>query len=291
MKVLIVGGNGFIGSQITRDLKSQGHLVHCLSRRVTFDVSDQTQADISNRSSYLELLSSWQPKVVIQAAWITEHTNYRANPLNIDYANSSIIFAEDCFRSGVDHFIGLGSAAEYGKPSSPCIAGVTPIQTLDLYSESKIAARKGVSSLAQNYSKRFTWARIFQPYGPNQDSLRFVPSTISSLIAGNPVILKNPNAVLDWISTRDIASALAFTLKSDLPEEIDVGTGVGTPLYVLVQKIRSLLNILPESILSDEAEAIHPLDSVVVGKKSPLFKHGWTPQDNIESGLKWALTS
>lgn len=290
MKVLIVGGTGFIGSQIGFELRKAGYMVKSLNRKLSPVNVDQSLGDIAKRSSYIGLLRDWKPNVVIQTAWVTEQANYRNSLLNREYSMNTFSFAEDCFQSGVGHFVCLGSSAEYGNQSKACVAGITATDSLDLYSLSKIEAMEKLLTLASRYSQRITWARIFQAYGLNQDPHRLVPSSIQELRSNRNIEIQNPHHILDWISTRDIASAIEFSLSHELPNLIDIGTGTGTSVLTVLTKIADLLKCDPR-LLSPNNTSIDKFPfSLVVGSESPLFRHGWKPQDDIEKGLSWILT-
>ncbi len=289
MRILVVGSNGFLGSQIVKQLRDEGHVLQGLNRGISPLNHGHFIGDIATPSSYQEALLRWQPEVVIQTAWVTTKETYRSSNANVGYAESTISFAEACYRSDVQHFIGLGSSAEYGIPSKPCVAGVTATDPIDIYGSSKVFTSQKILEISKGYSKRFTWARVFQPYGPGQDLFRLIPSAIQSLLSQQTVFVKNPRAVLDWITTRDVASAVAFLLSRDLPEFIDIASGVPCATLSLVQELVDQLGFDTKSILIPSKSIDEEVSPLFIGQDSPLLKSGWTPQDNIQSGVKWTL--
>ena len=69
MKVLIVGGNGFLGSEITKRLIADAFEVHVVSRSSKSDSNwQQSFGDLGAPDSYMPILLNWCPDVVIQAA-------------------------------------------------------------------------------------------------------------------------------------------------------------------------------------------------------------------------------
>lgn len=72
MKVLIFGGTGLLGSQIAFRLQTHGETVRCVNRKISPNLTvDQYLGDIFQPNSYRDLVSSWEPNIVIQCAWIT----------------------------------------------------------------------------------------------------------------------------------------------------------------------------------------------------------------------------
>lgn len=290
MRVLVIGGNGFIGSEVTRNLQSAGIDVKTMSRNISSSMDvEQFIGDLQDPESYVGILQTWKPQVVIQSAWVTDQETYRASEENEALKSGTIHFAENCFKHNVEHFIGLGSCAEYGQTQLNCIASLTPTQPTDNYSRAKVETSSSLVSLAAEYSSRLTWARIFQPYGRHQDSKRLVPKALSAIRNDQAIHLKYPNSVLDWISTRDIASAIEYCISTPTEEMVDIGTAIGTSvldlMYSLCKVVGADENLVTYENHTNEVGEIE----LVVSKNSPLLKRGWSPTDSLISGLSWTI--
>ncbi len=292
MKVLIFGGTGLLGSQIALRLQANGETVRCVNRKISPNLKvDQYLGDIFRRSSYRDLVSSWEPDIVVQCAWITDQESYRNDPSNRLYAQNTIDLAEHCFRSNTKHFFGLGSSAEYGTPEKPCNAATSKPDPQDLYSEEKVRTNEGLRELAEKYSRRLTWGRVFQPYGRQQDPARLIPLAARKLTANEEITINNPNTVLDWISSRDVASAVSYALNHELPEVIDIGTSVGISIIDVLHEVAKLVAADPTLIHYKSPNRIEgTTQQLVVSEDSPLLQNGWRPQDNLSEGLAWALS-
>jgi len=291
MKVLVAGGGGFLGTQITTSLIKNGFEVKTLGRNISPTIDcEQIVADITHLDSYNKSLLTWKPEVVIQAAWVTKQKTYRTSPLNSDYMDATLRFAERSYLSGAQHFLSLGSSAEYGIQFEPCNASVTNAAPIDTYGITKLQTLEKLIEISAKFSSRFSWARIFQPYGPNQDSERLLPFATQKLLAGNNVKVTNPHAILDWISSRDVASAITFAIKNPILRTFDVGAS--QPISV-IQALRTLVEILDVNPELLNFESTSPSEdepsSMVVSKESPLFKAKWSPQDDLISGMKWTF--
>ena len=111
---------------------------------------------------------------------------------------------------------------------------------------------------------------------------------IKSLNAGSPIKLADTSSIYDWISVRDSASAISWTISQKLPTEIDIGTSNG---FSNLQLLRMLTDLLSSDSKLD-GHGPHDIglgDVFVTGKDSPLLKSGWLPKDSLQSGLEWVL--
>jgi len=289
MKILVIGG-GFIATSIVERLEAEGHKLLIYSRTLNHRIQcQQILGDIFNFEDFLKALA-WKPQVIIHSAWITTPGIYRNDLSNFKYATFTSQLARHICTSDVEHLIVLGTCAEYGKQIGPSTAGITQLTANSLYAEQKIAALNGIKAILMRSHTRLTWARIFYPYGPDQDNQRLIPHIILSLKDGNPILLDDTSSIHDWITTRDISSAISWIIANEVPTEIDVGTTLGyTNLQILItlEKLMQTTNKMP-------AQAKHSFglnEILLAGEKSPLFLSGWSAKDTLVSGLEWVLGS
>jgi len=289
MKILVIG-NGFIGSSIIEKLESDGHDLLIFARTFNTGIkSQQVIGDIFNFDDFVKTLI-WEPQVIIHTAWITSHANYAQDSSNSQYAQFTSFLARSMSHSNLEHLIILGTCAEYGFQHQASTAGITKLNPTTFYAKQKVVALNSTKEAFFESKVRLTWARIFQPYGRDQDPSRLLPYLIKSLREGEQVELNDTSSLLDWITSRDIASAISWIISHDTPTEVDIGTGVGYTNVELLQHLESFLGNTNQWIRI--AEQPHVGNGVaVVGKESPLFVSGWIPEDVLDSGLEWVLGS
>ncbi|MEV5746051.1 sugar nucleotide-binding protein [Microbispora rosea] len=78
MRILIVGGSGFLGDELVRQSAAEGHVVAatCLTRPGTAAGADWLPLDVRDRAATLDLMGAFGPDVVVNAAyrqsdWVT----------------------------------------------------------------------------------------------------------------------------------------------------------------------------------------------------------------------------
>ena len=288
MKILVIG-NGFIATPLIERLELESHELLVFARTLNESINcQQVLGDIFDFYEFIKVLN-WKPQIVIHTAWITTPGVYRNDLSNYKYAQFTTQLAEYIAHSGVEHLIVLGTCAEYGYQVGPSTAGITNLSPSTLYAEQKVVALNSLKELLQTSDMRLTWARIFYPYGPNQNQKRLIPHLIHSLKRMEPVVLADTSSIHDWITTRDIASAILWAVNNKLPIEIDVGTSFGYTNLELLTTLQELLqttNQLP-------ARGVHDFglnEVFVAGKNSPLFASGWSPTGSLQTGLEWVLS-
>ena len=289
MKILVLG-SGFIAVSIVKRLESDGHELLVFSRTANERINcKQILGDIFDFEGFVKVLD-WKPQIIIHTAWITTPGIYRNDVSNIKYAQFTTMLAEYVTHAEVEHLIILGTCAEYGHQGGPSIAGITNLSPKTIYAEQKVATFNSVKKLMNRSDIRFTWARVFYPYGPHQDRKRLIPYLIRSLQNGEPIVLADTSSIHDWITTRDIASAIAWAINNELPTEIDVGTSFGFTNLELLITLEELLQTTNQ-LSAREMHALGDIEVFIAGKASPLFTSGWSPKDSLIKGLEWVLST
>ena len=196
MKILVIG-NGFLACPIIEKLDSEGHEVNAYSRQVKSNIKVQQIEGNILESEKLQGVFRNNYQVIINTAWITIQNQYPTHESNKDYSRCAISMASRAAQSGVEHFIGFGSCAEYGKRSSSCIAGKTRLNPENLYAEQKVETFQQTRQLLSLTKTRFSWLRVFQPYGLRQDPERLVPYLINGLKNQLNIEIKDNKSCLD----------------------------------------------------------------------------------------------
>ncbi|MGW0195640.1 SDR family oxidoreductase [Nonomuraea sp. NPDC003201] len=133
MRILIVGGSGFLGAELVRQSATAGDVVAatCLTRPGTAAGADWLPLDVRDRTAVADLIGAFSPDVVINAAyrqsdWVTTamgaaHVAVAAsgNGARLVHVSSDAVFsgraityAEDCVPDPVSPYGAAKAAAE-----------------------------------------------------------------------------------------------------------------------------------------------------------------------------------
>jgi dTDP-6-deoxy-L-talose 4-dehydrogenase (NAD+) len=285
-KVAILGANGFLGKPIVDAFEAKGWEVVVFAHSQTdVPLRQEFFTDIFDERSLQLALSQAKPNIVLSTAWDTEHGKFWTNESNLAYRDATLKFAELSFQGGVETFIGLGTMSEYGTSPGSCNAETSSLIESDIYSKSKIQTGIALKSIGERFGCKTHWARIFQAFGPNEKSERFVPGLIAKLQVGEKFSIRTPNFEMDWIHTEDIASALAYTIENRLNHFVDIGTGIGTTVKGLSELICNELN-LDSTLLDYSGEILGHEKRVVVDRQTQLLAHGWQPTESLKKRIR-----
>jgi UDP-glucose 4-epimerase len=284
-RILVIGASGLIGREISSKFLSQGCELLRIGKSSKYnDVS----VNLHDSNSIRDIFLAYRPTHVINTAWITDPLKYKESPLNENFMMSSISLAMLCLEYKVTSYVGIGTSAEYGSLNVPLNSEIHSGRPTNSYGFYKLATYERLHQLLSRSSTRFLWLRIFQAYGPGENEVRLIPSLFTTLSKGDCFTLQNPNSVLDWITTRDISSALSYCLERDLEGCVDVGTSHGTSVLTLATLVRDLIG-KGEIAISDHVKT-SSAEFRVVAPDSRLFKSGWIPRDHLSDGLAWVLS-
>jgi nucleoside-diphosphate-sugar epimerase len=213
MKVLITGGNGFLGSSIVRKLLHEGHDIYVFSNNKN-NIEDILpkikfqQSDNKHLCNYEQDIILFSPEVVIHCGWSGGNSYADINDIKQLYDNiePSIKFLEVLSKlSKKPNFIGFGSFAEYGYHNKP-ISETFIEDPINLYGLSKLTFKKYSELLCKNYNIEWTWIRPCYVYGPNDVKTRLIPTLINKFLNNEDVVLDSCESIIDYLYIDDFVN-------------------------------------------------------------------------------------
>lgn len=277
MKVLLIGGRGFIGREILLQIKQLGWEV------TEFNRTETNPLGYMNKLAVTELFANHSFDCVISTAWNTAHSTYRDSSENFQHQAATEYLASEAKHYSVPIFLALGSAAEYGDNNLAATSLSSTLKPVNNYSSAKISTFFSLTRIFESTDTLLIWHRIFQPYGRGQDPNRFLPTLISKVSSGSKMEIKNPEHIYDWINVIDVAKAVLYSIKNKIGGAIDVGTGIGTSnkqLASVVSNVYGFKNVALKASVDSQVQGL------VMDSNTHLLNHGWVPNFALESGIK-----
>jgi len=225
MRILVLGGTGWLGGEVARTALRQGHVVVCLARGSSGDVPDVVRLIRSDRTQpgAYDLVSgeSWDVVVDVsrQPGQVRSAVAALADAGCYVFVSSSNVYA-DLSTPGKDE----------GGPLLPPLAGDV-MESMDSYGPAKVACEQAVTDVFG--PDRAVIARVGLIGGPGDifDRTGYWPWRFSRAAAGDGAVLvpDDPDLVTQLIDVRDLA---AWLVESGVQARSGVFNATGEPLVL-----------------------------------------------------------
>ena len=143
-----------------------------------------------------------RPTHLLHLAWETEHGKYWNSPKNLRWVEATIRLVEAFCSYGGEKLIMAGTCAEYDWKIG-YFRENSPLKSSSLYSSSKEATRRFVSTISKHYQIPYCWARIFLPYGHGEAKARLIPSLFDVFRGTRDPFSINTNCFRDFLHAND----------------------------------------------------------------------------------------
>jgi len=126
--------------------------------------------------------------------------------------------------------------------SSSTESRVVNEQGESVYSATKAEGTQSLLEFAKQTELRCSIVRMHNVYGPGQPKSRFVAYVIDQILLEQPIQLRFPNRVRDFVFLDDVVEHLIelLTVEVDGIAQVEIGSGVGYSLSSVVQLVASL---------------------------------------------------
>ena len=267
-KVLVLGGNGFIGRNLCKALLNKNYEVY------SFDcVSPQTKLE---GVTYIEgdFFSDESLKKALEGKDVVYHALSTINPGNSNekylfgYQNDFVQTIKLCemLKNTNTRMIFLSSGGTvYGKQSTLPISETSRPEPINHYGNLKLCLENTINVFRYQQKADFYIVRIANPYGPGQDyrkGVGFIDAVIRHAINNTPVeIWGDGSVVRDYIYIDDVCEYLS--LMSEYNGEynvINISSGIGTSqndIVKIVKKNYPDLKVKYESRRTVDADEIY----------------------------------
>jgi nucleoside-diphosphate-sugar epimerase len=296
-RILITGGCGFLGSEISSQLNDLGANITILDNLSSGNeeyIQSLTnvkliKGDVTDDAT-VESVTKGQEYVVHLAAlpFIPDSYTYPKEFFEVN-VNGTINLALAAVKNKIRRFIHISSSEVYGTAHYTPMDENHPLIPQSTYSVSKLAGERVIYTIHKEHYLPVVIVRPFNSFGPNITQPYIIPEIIHQLLSNtNEVKLGNINTRRDLTFVSDTARGIIGTLVAEgiIGETINLGSERSVSITDLVSIIAEILS-KSVSIAIDPSR-MRPSDVEVLTcdytKASRLL--GWSPTVGIKDGLK-----
>lgn len=302
MRIVVLGGAGFIGSNfvrhIVKDLKWDvlvyDKLTYAGNINNLHDVLNSIEfvrGDVADEYTLKNTIDRFQPDIIVNFAAETHVDRSINEPSPFIRTNIIGVYTvlEVMRRTDIDLLLHASTDEVYGdwwgiegeakedsilNPSSP-------------YSASKASGDLLIKAYGKTYGIRYRIVRPCNNYGPYQHPEKLIPRTIIRLLHGKPaVIYGDGKQVRDWLYVEDTVRAIELVIEKGSDNEIY--NICGNTYSTVEEVVKKIVEIMGK----------HPSGSVVYGRSRPgedrryamsckkIWSLGWKPLVDIDLGLR-----
>ncbi|MHC4061032.1 MAG: UDP-glucose 4-epimerase GalE [Planctomycetota bacterium] len=303
MRVLVCGGAGYIGSNMTTMLAAEGFepiVVDNLStgHRSAIGQAEFVQGDLADYDLLSTTLKKYDIEAVMHFAALIEAGESVERPVsyyrnNVSRTLTLLSAMENC---GVERFVFSSTAAVYGTPEKVPITEDSPKQPINPYGETKWAVERLCHWQSRTGRLRYAALRYFNAAGAGNDATlgedhrpesHLIPRTIQAAmgklsevkIYGTDYPTPDGTCIRDYIHVEDLCRAHLLALnKLDSDSELvyNLGNNSGYSVREVIETVKKVSGNDFRVVEADRRPGDAPvLTSDASKARSEL---GWEPQ-------------
>ena len=318
MKVLVVGGAGYIGSLMVRRLTDAGHLpvvlddlstgnVKTVTDGCTFykgDLGDETLLDSIFSKEKVDLVMHFAAKIQVGESVRRPDLYYQNNVAKV------VTLLDAMLKNGCKNFIFSSSAAVYGQPEYLPVDENHPVNPINPYGSSK----RMVEIIMEDYHRAFglngVALRYFNAAGAaldgsmgesQKEKQNLIPIVLENVEKGRPTTIfgsdwdtPDGTCVRDYINVEDIVAAhlraADYLSRQSVCDIINLGSSHGASVREIVAMVSKIHGKKAEAVSGPRREG-DPAKLVASNEKAKKTL-GWKPVSSdletiIRSAYNW----
>ena len=284
-KILIIGGNGFLGINCAIKLNNLGYKITLLCKKRKKNINLKNfktfYCNILNFSKLKKILSD-DFDFVLNFSGNINHKN-KIETKKVHYIGLKNI-VKVLKNKKIKLFIQAGSGLEYGNYSSPQKEKKT-CKPLSIYGKYKYLSSNYL--LKKNVNFKVIILRIYQVYGPHQKFDRLIPYVISNCLKNKSFDCSDGAQFRDFLYIEDFLNLIVKIIKHRKNNSNIFNVGSGKPVRVrdVISKINKIIKKGKPKYGSikmrpEETHDLYP-DIKKISKK-----FSWKPKFELNLGLK-----
>jgi UDP-glucose 4-epimerase len=313
VKILVVGGAGYIGSICAELLIDEGHGVAVFDnlteghRRAVDSRAEFIQGDLSNQASIEAALEQAKPDAVMHfaaSALVGESMENPSKYFRNNVANG-LNLLDAMLAKGVKRLVFSSTCATFGPPDRIPLDETLPQRPINPYGESKLAFEKILRWYGEIHGLQFVALRYFNAAGASEQfgedhriETHLIPNVLKVALGqkthveiyGTDYETPDGTCIRDYIHILDLSQAHILALSAEKSEFYNIGTGGGSSVREVIDTCRKITGAeIP--VIEKPRRAGDPPRLIAASAKIKS-ELGWKPRYQelhaiVESAWKW----
>lgn len=311
-KVLVIGGAGFIGGFVVREL-----LKHDVKEVIIYDnftrgkyvnINDCLQdtrctvypfgGDIRELDILDKAMEGVDYVFHLAAMWLLHCMDFPRTAFDVNVGGTFNVL-EACVKHKVKKLVYSSSASVYGDAVEVPMTESHPFNNKNFYGATKISGEAMCTAFNDRYGLKVVGLRYMNVYGPGQDQHAVysgvVPIMLNKIDANEqPVINGDGSQAYDFIYVEDVARCNVQAILSDVESGFyNVGTEVQTTIKTLCDTILKLkaskLEVIYKPYSADDARALvqNRIGSRQKAENELGFKYKYSLEEGLLKLIEW----
>ncbi len=311
-KVLVIGGAGFIGSHLVKELLKTDvkevviydNFARGKMENIAESLKDQRcyiyplGGDIRDTDILNEAMKDVDYVFHLAAMWLLHCKDFPRTAFDVNIKGTFNVL-EACVNNNIKKLVYSSSASVYGDAVKVPMAEDHPFNNKNFYGATKIAGEAMATAYNDRYGLEVIGLRYMNVYGPGQDQHAVysgvVPIMLNKIEANEqPVINGDGSQAYDFIYVEDVARANIAALESNVKHGFyNVGTEVQTSIKELCDTIldlkQSQLKVKYVPYSQDDARQFvqNRIGSRQKAEKELDFKYKYSLREGLQKLIDW----
>ena len=313
--VLVVGGAGYIGTHMVKELLAAGHKPVTLDdlskgNRDLLPGGGFFEGDFGDAETIEEVLSKHPLDIVMHFG---AHSLVGESVLNtLKYYENNIsktlVLIKSMLKQEVRHFVFSSSAAVYGEPEETPITESHPCRPTNPYGSTKLVLEQILRDFDAAYGLKYASLRYFNAAGADESSLfgerhdpetHLIPLVMKAALGvvkevsvfGSDYPTPDGTCVRDYVHVTDLAKAhllaMDYLIAGGPSRIYNLGNSRGYSVREMIKTAERVTGAVIPAVLSDR----RPGDPAILVASSERIKAdlGWRPQyEDLETIVRTA---
>jgi UDP-glucose 4-epimerase len=298
IRTLVIGGGGFIGLPLIRQLSGLGRKVTVLGRRNQLNITlprdiSYVQGDFSNLELIRQLLDDHDE--VINLAYASKPNTSFANPI-ADLQDNLLatvqLFLEVASR-GLKLVVISSGGTVYGQTESALLSEDDPTRPISPYGLTKLTIEHYAHLYAVTKGLKYICLRIANAYGVGQEPQTgqgFISTAIALSLQGKPLsVFGDGQIIRDYVYVDDVADAICRALINGRESQTyNIGSGMGRSINDVITTLTPIMRELGYDVVCNYLPE-RPFDvrRNVLSCSRAHQDFGWSINTDFIDGLRW----